>query len=54
MLAFLGILLICWVILLVTNLIGEIVADGVRSAVVALLGLGACAILLIGFFVIRL
>lgn len=54
MLAFLGILLLCWVILLMTNFIGEIIGDGFRSAMIALTGLGICAALLIGFFVVHL
>lgn len=51
MLAFLGILLLCWVVLHITNFIGELIGDGFRSAMVALAGFGICAVMLIGFFV---
>jgi hypothetical protein len=54
MLAFCGIILLCWAILHIANLIGEITGYGFRSAMIALAGFGICAILIIGFFVTHL
>lgn len=53
MIVFFGILLLCWVILHVTNLIGDIIGDGFRAAMITITGFGLCAALLVGFFLIH-